>query len=270
MLSKKESESPSIKSAFAKLSIAANVLNNESDRLSKIVSDLETSLKKLNIGLVRWVNIAPPATSPCGTERYHDELGYAKTAGKWGFALKTVTEYGDGSDADYEQWGFHDAPRQLRLKAVGCIPRLFQALAEEAERFTQNVAEKADIAQQLVTDLNREERVDGWASTLQQFEDLDMAANMSRIVGHADLAASAATEAADSLARSLGGADFSATSAADDVLAQHFGGADFNLASAAVEKMATEIASVCHVVPIVTGTPSISGPARQPKSTPRK
>ena len=145
--------SPSIKSAFDKLTIAAKSLNGESDRLSKIVSDLEAPLKKLNVGLVTWVDIQPSSSSFDGTERYTNQIGYAKIGGKWCIALRSVTEFCNGADDDVEEWSFYDAPRYLRLKAVDCIPKLLVALGDEAEKFTSKITETIEVAQQLASEL---------------------------------------------------------------------------------------------------------------------
>jgi hypothetical protein len=212
MLSKNDPEVPSIRSAFQRLSTAAGALNSQSDRLSKIVSELETSLKKLNVGLVRWINISSPSTSLDSMERYYEQLGYIKIGGKWVLALRTVTEYVQTPDEnDYEQWPFSDAPRQLRLKAVAFIPKLLQALAEEAEKFAQSIADKADMAQRLVMDLNREDDTATFPSDLDQLKPLS------------SLSSSSSATALDALADltpadPLKGVDLSAFSAATDAV----------------------------------------------------
>jgi hypothetical protein len=65
-----------------------------------------------------------------------------------------VTEYEGSLNDDIEEWSFHDAPRYLRLKAVACIPKLLIALAEDADKFTKNITEAIEVAEQLAGELN--------------------------------------------------------------------------------------------------------------------
>ena len=147
-------------------------------------------------------------------ERYYEQLGYIKIGGKWVLALRTVTEYVQAPDEnDYAQWPFSDAPSQLRLKAVAFITKLLQALAEEAEKFTQSIADKADMAQRLVMDLNRED------DTATFPPDLDQLKSLSSLSSSSSSAAAALDALADlTLADPLIVVDLSAFSAATDAV----------------------------------------------------
>jgi predicted KAP-like P-loop ATPase len=154
MPSKKESEPlvSRVQSLFQQLSAAAATLNTASDRLSKLVAELDAALKTLNVGLVCWVDIRPARTSEDGLETWSEQVGYAKISGKWGIALRTVHENLNWPLDDHvEEWAFSEAPRQLRLKAVDLIPALLDNLAKTAADNTKKITEKTDEAQQLLT-----------------------------------------------------------------------------------------------------------------------
>lgn len=155
MPSKKESEPLPVKvqSSFQQLADAAKTLNAASDRFSKLVAEIDTALKPLNIGLVCWVNIGGPWRSEDGEQEYREQVGYAKIGGKWGIALRTVNEVVYRDDSDIEQWLFNDAPRQLRLKAIDFIPDMLCELSKEAANFTEKITKKTVDVQQLVSAL---------------------------------------------------------------------------------------------------------------------
>jgi hypothetical protein len=142
-----------VQSSFQQLSIAASALNTASDRLSKLVGQIDAALKPLNVGLECWVNIGIPLHSEDGEQEYREQVGYAKIGGKWGIALKTVDELIFRDDAHIEQWAFNDAPRQLRLKAIDYIQDLLAELSKEAAKFTEKIAQKTGEVQQLVSAL---------------------------------------------------------------------------------------------------------------------
>ena len=153
MPSKSESEPlvSRVQSAFQQLSAAATTLNTASDRLSKLVAELDSALKTLNVGLVCWVNIDDPSFSEDGQEEYSEQVGYAKINGKWGIAVRTVNDVAWAQHVGVEEWAFSDAPRHLRLKAIDLIPALLDELAKEASENTKKITEKTEEVQQLVT-----------------------------------------------------------------------------------------------------------------------
>jgi hypothetical protein len=148
--SKKESDvgPAAIQSSFQQLSAAASSLNAASDRLTKIINEIESVLKPLNIGLHCWVKMGPGWSAPDGSSGYY-QLGYTKVSGKWGIALSEVSDYSD----DDEVWAFNDAPRTLRLKAVDYIPQLLDELTKKTADATKDVTEKTEHAARLVTAL---------------------------------------------------------------------------------------------------------------------
>ena len=78
-----------VKSSFQKLLSAATELNSASDRFSKLVAEIDATLKPLNIGIASFVQM----DSWCGDHsRGYNEVGYAKINGKWCIALREVEE----------------------------------------------------------------------------------------------------------------------------------------------------------------------------------
>lgn len=153
MTAKKDHEPlvPRVQSSFQQLSAAASTLNSASDRLSKLVAELDSALKPLNVGLVCWVDIEPPWTSQDGLGISSEQIGYAKISGKWGIALRTVDQYLNMGEEHIEHWAFNDAPRQLRLKGIDRIPELLDELARKAAETTKQIAKKTEEVQQLVS-----------------------------------------------------------------------------------------------------------------------
>lgn len=76
-------------SAYKRLACSSDVLNTASDEFSKPISEIDTALQRLNIGLVTWQAIA--GGSDEGDGYWSRDVGYAKVGGKWGLAIRTVS-----------------------------------------------------------------------------------------------------------------------------------------------------------------------------------
>ncbi len=135
--------------AFQKLTTSAAELNSVSDELGKPIAAIEAALKRLNLGVAAWV--------PFDSHIDHDtggflnrSGGYAKVAGKWGIAIRSgsgVIQY--NPEGAYEEWLFGDAPRALRLNAVGHLPELLEKLVVEAAETTEKLRNKIGDVQQV-------------------------------------------------------------------------------------------------------------------------
>src|SRR5258708_5017193 len=77
-----------VKSSYQKLLSAATELNSASDRFSKLVAEIDATLKPLNIGIASFVQMGPGWSAEYS--RGHDDVGYAKINGKWCIALREV------------------------------------------------------------------------------------------------------------------------------------------------------------------------------------
>lgn len=140
-----------VRSSYQKLLGAATELNSASDRFSKLVAEIDATLKPLNIGITSWVKIG----SGWGSEHSsgYDQVGYTKVGGKWCIALSSVEEFVDGRDDDCDVWAFGDGPRRLRLRAIDYLPDLLDELAKEAVDETKKLTARTDDLQQLLSAL---------------------------------------------------------------------------------------------------------------------
>ncbi len=127
------------------LSAAAKDLNAVSDELGKSISEIDSYLRALNLGIVAWLDFRGGSGSlEQGETWYWNEgLGYDKVGGKWGICIRRVS--GDVTDPDNEQseiWSFGDAPRELRLLAIDYVADLLDKLTQAATATTQKLEKK--------------------------------------------------------------------------------------------------------------------------------
>lgn len=148
MPSSGDSLSAKVQSSYRQLSTVASDLNAASDELGKPVADLDAALKKLNLGVSVWMHLR--GNDDRDGSYWSDDLGYSKVGGKWGIALRSVK--GDVNWPDEERveaWLFNDAPRELRVQAIGKIPELLDKLNEKAVETAKKIRERLADAQQL-------------------------------------------------------------------------------------------------------------------------
>jgi hypothetical protein len=138
MASAEESLVLRVEASFRKLSAVASDLNFSSDELGKSISDLDSALKKLNLGIPAWVSFRG-YSDPNEGWYWSEDLGYAKVGGTWGIALRTVKGYGDPEDETVETWLFNDGPRPFRLAAIEVIPKLLEKLSSEADETAKKI-----------------------------------------------------------------------------------------------------------------------------------
>jgi hypothetical protein len=136
-----------VESSFKQLSTAAQTLHSASDDLRKVIRQLDASLKKLGLGFPAWVQISGSSDE---TTYWNRDLGYARVGGKWGLALRDVTgNHIDHDDDSEEVWAFNDAPRAMRIEAVGKIPDLLERLLQQTEETTKKLQSKIAMAADL-------------------------------------------------------------------------------------------------------------------------
>jgi hypothetical protein len=146
----------SVSTSFLELSSVANTLNQVSDALGKAISEIDEGLKKLNLGITTWVRVSFKGGDEPGDDYYYiEEIGYAKTDGKWGIALKTTEGFDISDDVpDVETFLFNEAPRALRLKAIEKIPALLKALSDESAKVTKELEAKLTDIQAVAAVVN--------------------------------------------------------------------------------------------------------------------
>jgi methyl-accepting chemotaxis protein len=139
-----------IQTHFQALSQIASSLNAASDELTKTVSILDESLKKLNVGLNAWVTFRTRGEDDQPQLYDLDQIGYSKVNGVWGIALRRI--WGDESTDQHSgdgPWLFNDAPREMRLLSVDKIPEVIEELAKVASNITKKIQEKTKQVREL-------------------------------------------------------------------------------------------------------------------------
>jgi hypothetical protein len=154
-----DSKMSEVQKHFQALSAAASSLNTASGVLTQVVSILDESLKKLNVGIAAWVTFRSRDDDNRDPHDYdEDQIGYCKIRGMWGIALRRIWGNTHSFEGDSEgPWLFNDAPRDMRIAGVDAIPKLIQELCEQASETEKKVVEKtlkirelADAIQQVV------------------------------------------------------------------------------------------------------------------------
>lgn len=148
-----------LQNSLQELTSSADKLNSLSDELNKQVSDVESAVNKIGIGLTANVN----------TETWSDERGeeydiwricYEKHAGKWGFTIEHLWGHeGFEDSAELETWAFKDAPREHRLRAVEKIPDLIDALIKKSKEFATDISTVMSYAQGLAAAFTKQDAV---------------------------------------------------------------------------------------------------------------
>jgi hypothetical protein len=136
-----------VENSFKHLASAAQALSGASDDLGKVIRHLDSSLKKLGLGITVWVQVSGSSDE---TQYWSNELGYAKVDGKWGVALREITGFHmDKDDESTEVWAFNDAPRALKTEAVDKIPDLLEKMLQQTEETTKELKAKIEQASEL-------------------------------------------------------------------------------------------------------------------------
>jgi hypothetical protein len=143
-----------LQTTYKQLSHAAIDLNTASDELGKPIRIWEGALKRLNLGVSAWVELSSGGEGPRWWDR---SVGYTKLKeGSWGIGLRTREGRDDHPDDSSEDlWPFNDAPRWMRVEAVGKLPDLLDALLKQAEDTTKNIRTKIEQANRLAEAISR-------------------------------------------------------------------------------------------------------------------
>jgi hypothetical protein len=146
MAAKQEPQVPPadrVQTSYKQLTVASTSLNSASDGLGEAMSVLDAALKKLNLGISAWVTVS--GNDDEVGDWWSREIGYTKVGDKWGIALKTASGNYSSPDRDsVEKWLFDDAPRWMRIEAVGKIPDLLEALLRQAKDTTKKIKDKTE------------------------------------------------------------------------------------------------------------------------------
>ena len=83
-------------------------------------------------------------------------ISYTKIGDKWGIALNKESGDYNYPDQDAEEcWLFNEAPRWMRIEAIGKIPDLLEALLKTTEDTTKKIKDKTAQAYELAVAMNK-------------------------------------------------------------------------------------------------------------------
>lgn len=140
-----------VEAGFQKLSKTAGSLNSASDRLNVAVDHLNAALKKLNLGISSWFVFSTWEDGPLSEVQ---EIGYGKINGKWGIGLRKTFEDQNSPEEDVDEWHFAEAPREMRIRAIGHLHSLIAKLDEDAEATAKKLILKTIEAEQFAKAIN--------------------------------------------------------------------------------------------------------------------
>jgi len=149
MSARKDSPISRAQKSFQDLATASRALNTASDQLGKTIVELEEALKGLNLGISSWVSFND--WSDEYLDYYRDQVGYSKVGGKWGIAIRSLSGNQNFPENETQDgpWLFSDAPRKLRIDAIGKIPELLETLVKDVVATTNKINEKMQESQEL-------------------------------------------------------------------------------------------------------------------------
>ncbi|HXT69936.1 MAG TPA: hypothetical protein VN700_09285 [Vicinamibacterales bacterium] len=144
-----EISSPSerLADAYKRLVVAAASHRSASHEFTKPFAEIERAIKDLNLPVATWQKIAGGEDNYGGY--WSRDVGYARTKGIWGLALRSVRGHESWEEDDSEQWPFDEAPSSLRLEALEKLPDLLEQIIKNAEKTTRKLEEKTPEAQDL-------------------------------------------------------------------------------------------------------------------------
>lgn len=152
-----------IDTTLKELTAVSKSLNQASDELSRQISELESALRELNLGVSAFV---PFSKEPIEykmddgkvyVDHCNQDVGYHRLNGKWGLIVSTWYDSNDDPDT-VKQTFLREAPREIRLVAMDKIPDLLKALSEEAQKVTQEATKKVAQIKDISTALRRKGR----------------------------------------------------------------------------------------------------------------
>jgi hypothetical protein len=133
-----------------RIEAVSNTLNQNSDRLSDKIVEIESALNHYKLGIWAWLEeplYYRTESDVDGTEfEVSCHLGYGKIRDKWGLV---VHERYDNEPEPTNPTFLKDAPRDIRARAIGRIPELLKCVAEKAADLSREIATKTELAEQI-------------------------------------------------------------------------------------------------------------------------
>ena len=121
-----------ISAVFEELTATAAKLNAVSDEIAQPISVIDAALRRLNLGVSAWVEVAGEVDHHDTAYFWDRSIGYDKVSRSWGIAIRTRSGSLTDQRVDEETWLFNDAPRSIRLEALDKLPDLLAELVKVA------------------------------------------------------------------------------------------------------------------------------------------
>ncbi len=129
-------------------------LNAASDNLGKLIAQADDALKRLNLGVPAWIVFNEWSARDDSGWWVRHSLGYARVDGRWGIAVAIDRRNEFTDDFENEEWLFNDAPRWLRLQAIGKLTDLIDKMADEANETARAIISQTTRVEQIVGIIN--------------------------------------------------------------------------------------------------------------------
>jgi bifunctional DNase/RNase len=143
------------------LASAARRLNDGSDHLNRLISDIDKLLGKLMIGM-DYIHTRPVAESVSYDKEGHrvievSYVAYLKVNSGWHLAIKTVKVLEAKKQLANEAPGsvlpLLEAPRRLRYAAVELLPDVVSGLANQVDEVLNKMERRCEVAETLLDHL---------------------------------------------------------------------------------------------------------------------
>jgi len=156
--------------SLRELKTIAPRLNESSDSLNPILSQINEQLNQMNLGLTVWLD-APPLINkgiePTYFQKKHriysveerEILGYTKLKSGWGLAVKSVVlenGYFEGDEncpftnpIDGDVRPLLECSRDIRTNSIELLPRLFDLLKDKAEKVINSLESAKALSSQI-------------------------------------------------------------------------------------------------------------------------
>jgi hypothetical protein len=130
--------------AYKRLVASSETHRSATHKFSKPVAEIEWAIKHLNLPVVTWQKIAGGEDNYGGY--WSRDVGYARTRGLWGLAVRSVRGHSSWDEDEIEQWPFDEAPSSLRLEALDKLPDLLEEIVKNADKTTKKLEQRTPDA----------------------------------------------------------------------------------------------------------------------------
>jgi hypothetical protein len=128
--------------SYKRLAASADVLGTKTHQFSRIITELERVLAKLDLNIEAWEKLRGSDDDGRGNY-WHEWVGYAKVRERWCIGLsETRGNHNDPEDAIDKTWCFDEGPRNLQISAIDKLPDLLEALIKAADKTSRKLDEK--------------------------------------------------------------------------------------------------------------------------------